>query len=949
MLLLAVNTPARATDFFWQSPGGGAFTDSDFWQPFDPITMIGPGGPGDTVNFDLGVPTASRYTVAEVVGENNRLLVHDDSLTLSLSGGYMLLSNTTSEPSFAVGVAAGDTGDVILTGNGILATEHGSIGSGADTTGTVTVTGAGSNWNNSGELTIGNFGTGTMVIEAGGVVSSLNSGIGIDAGATGEVTVTGAGSNWNNSGVLFVGVSGTGTLTIEAGGSVSNTAGHIGRSGSTGVANVSGPGSTWTNTSELRVGIGGGAGTLTIGDSGQVDVLDDGTGTLALASSTAATGILNIGAVAGDAPLAAGVLNAAAVHGTSDTATLNFNHTDSNYAFENTSGTPIAITGSTTVRHLGSGKTILDGTNIHGPLTPYAGGTTVKRGTLEVTGSISHDNALFLVGENSGDNGAVRITGGGQVTSRFGEVGLNFGSTGHVEVSGPGSTWINVDGAGFDNHLHLGRGGSGSLDINNGGVVNNRDGTLGLFEGTGSAVISGADSIWTISRDLTVGGDGVGVLTIEAGGAVSGLRGFIGWNSSSNGQVTVTGANATLTHSGDLFIGNSGTGTLTIEAGGSVSSPLSAIGVNGGATGEVTVTGAGSNLNNSGELFVGVFGSGTLTIEAGGSVSNAAGTIGHFASSTGVVTVTGSDSTWINGGPLVVANAGQFELRIEDGGRVENIDGFIAAGSGSIGAAIVSGASSTWTMSGQLSIGGSASTGDDGGWGTLLIGPGGTVSVVEDIVVFPNDLMELDGGTLTASTVTFDGGGQFNFLAGTLHVGTFDGDLTNQGGTLAPGDSAGSTTIVGDYTQGATATLDIEIGGDQPGEFDVLTVTGTATLAGELRVADIEPFVPAAGGAFVVLAAADVVGTFESATMPAHYEVLYGPTTVTVQSVAPSADLNQDGVVDLVDFGLFQTCFNGSNQPPSPNCMKGVNADLDQEGDVDLNDFVLFYEAAYGS
>jgi T5SS/PEP-CTERM-associated repeat protein len=46
----------------------------------------------------------------------------------------------------------------------------------------------------------------------------------------GTVTVTGDGSKWTNSGFVAIGDSGKGTLTVEDGGSVSNTDGYLGYS-----------------------------------------------------------------------------------------------------------------------------------------------------------------------------------------------------------------------------------------------------------------------------------------------------------------------------------------------------------------------------------------------------------------------------------------------------------------------------------------------------------------------------------------------------------------------------------------------------------------------------------------------------------------------------------------------------------------------------------------------
>ena len=58
------------------------------------------------------------------------------------------------------------------------------------------------------------------------------------------------------------------------------------------------------------------------------------------------------------------------------------------------------------------------------------------------------------------------------------------------------------------------------------------------------------------------------------------------------------------------------------------------------------------------------------------------------------------------------------------------------------------------------------------------------------------------------------------------------------------------------------------------------------------------------------------------------------------------ADLDQDGDVDLTDFGRFRTCFNGPNRPASQaNC---DDADFDNDADVDLRDFGVFQSCFNG-
>jgi len=66
--------------------------------------------------------------------------------------------------------------------------------------------------------------------------------------------------------------------------------------------------------------------------------------------------------------------------------------------------------------------------------------------------------------------------------------------------------------------------------------------------------------------------------------------------------------------------------------------------------------------------------------------------------------------------------------------------------------------------------------------------------------------------------------------------GTVTGVVENSGGVVAPGLSVGVMTISRDYIQGAGASLEIEIEGTGPAEFDHLFDYQSASLAGELHV-----------------------------------------------------------------------------------------------------------------
>lgn len=130
--------------------------------------------------------------------------------------------------------------------------------------------------------------------------------------------------------------------------------------------------------------------------------------------------------------------------------------------------------------------------------------------------------------------------------------------------------------------------------------------------------------------------------------------------------------------------------------------------------------------------------------------------------------------------------------------------------------------------------------------------------------------LSLTGGTLAAGSITKGvGTAAFNWTDGTLHVGTFGSedqrlDLVQDGGTLAPGNSPGMTTVHGHYAMNAGA-IEIEINGYDQGDqglvgdahdgigYDFVKVHGDATLAGSLNVLLLDGFLPDLGTHFDVL------------------------------------------------------------------------------------------------
>lgn len=174
------------------------------------------------------------------------------------------------------------------------------------------------------------------------------------------------------------------------------------------------------------------------------------------------------------------------------------------------------------------------------------------------------------------------------------------------------------------------------------------------------------------------------------------------------------------------------------------------------------------------------------------------------------------------------------------------------------------------------------------------------------------------GGSLDATNITVENGNSFNFNGGTLAVDNFTGNLVNNGGTLAAGDSPGTTHINGDYTQLIAGIFGVEIGGLLQGsEYDWLNITGNATLGGTLDVDLFDlgsgSFTLGVGDVFDILSAESITGEFDLLTLAAlgeglEWDVSYltdfsGTTdlvrlTINDVNVMPIANAGNDQIVN---------------------------------------------------
>ena len=568
-----------------------------------------------------------------------------------------------------------------------------------------------------------------------------------------------------------------------------------------------------------------------------------------------------------------------------------------------------------------------------------SGGSGSNEGDAAIGLNAGADGSLIITGDGSswktggavavglGGKGGLDVANGASLTSEAdshgvsGYIGQMAGSNGFATIEGDNSKWeangdlkVGLAGVGtleikdqaqvLANNMSLGTlaGGDGTVSMTGGtldlagslivgdaakgtmtvdpsapddvGDVRSLNGIIGAQAGSngqvtiGSALGNGLQataSQWTIQQSLIVGQAGNGGLDI--GGTVTSLSTTIGQAISGSGDITVENG-GTWTTTNDLVIADKGLGSVEVLKGGFASVTVGAvtIGNQHSSVGSLDVQG---QFNMPQNLIIGASGTGTMKIENGGAVASGDAHIAQGAASSGTVTVTGANSSWSVQGAFGVGEGGTGVLNIQDGGLVTSGSGLIGSAAGSSGSVTVDGQKSLWNATAQ------------NGSGIINVGGGGSKGL----------LMVSNGGQVIANQVNVNSGG-------TLAGQGVTGNVTNNGGTVTPTDGPGLMTITGNYTQNSGALV-FDIDGDQPGQFDQLSVQGLANFAGGTIDINFENgFAPIAGDTFDLIFA--VLGLSNSGV------------TVDVKGLAPGTDFTESFTANGFSLDL------GPNVGPPP-------------------------------
>jgi T5SS/PEP-CTERM-associated repeat protein len=251
-------------------------------------TYIGGGGPGTVTVTGTG-SQLNDSSGSNIIGYGNGqgTLNIQSGGVVNLNGadiggyagtapGTVTVSGAGSQFNVPAGISLG------LAGVGTLNIQNGGVANLGDTDiggidgsapGILTVEGAGSHLNVNGGLNVALAGDGTLTIESSGMANITGSTLvgGTYANVPGIITVSGPGSQLHMNGATELGFLGNGTLNIENGGLVSTGSSAVlgARSGSLGTAMVVGQGSQWNIAGDLYVGDGG-SGLLTVTNGGTV-------------------------------------------------------------------------------------------------------------------------------------------------------------------------------------------------------------------------------------------------------------------------------------------------------------------------------------------------------------------------------------------------------------------------------------------------------------------------------------------------------------------------------------------------------------------------------------------------------------------------------------------------------------------------------------------------------
>jgi hypothetical protein len=606
----------------------------------------------------------------------------------------------------------------------------------------------------------------------------------------------------------------------------------------------------------------------------------------------------------------------------------------------NTAAGVFSTGGQTTITNSGtiSGATGVE-IDTGGSVTNNAGG--IIRGTggegvgdgigvaaLPNSGVAPEPLAVANSGTISGTNTAIDLEGGGSITNNSGaSIVAGAGNPAVIANGGPliflnagtitGSVTLDTlpgTAANFANQATLVTGGIIAGDLNlgtNPGTILTLDGAgiealskavTGLITNAGSVIKQGTGT-WVVDKSV---GNNPGGTTVESGTLIDALTNALG-----TGPITVTGNASLLQISQGVEIANPNQITLTdggsIDNAGTISTPPGGL-ISGTGGGNITNEETGIITNTAGNAVI---------FNAGGNLLNLAGALVQSNTAAGVFS-TGGQTTITNSGTI----SGLIGINLAGGGSVTNNAGGVISGRSGLAILNAGGPikfSNAGTINGNVLLGNFANTAQlfSGGRinGNLNLGNSAASNLILDGSTDQSLSQAISGTIANAGSLTKQGSANWtvdvamsapvstNILAGVLTVnssltsplvtvqagamlkgtGNVLGNVVNLG-TISPGNSPGTLTIGGNFTQGAGGTYNVEI--FSPQNYSRLVVLGHASLDGTLHLTLASGFRFQPGETFTVLTAQGISGTFRTISGNSSVQVTYANGQVIVNPAA---------------------------------------------------------------
>jgi hypothetical protein len=483
------------------------------------------------------------------LSDGGTLIATNGQTHLARTGtGEMLVNGTLRTQNLFLGNTAGSQGTLTLASGLAEMQADWSVGSVANSTGTVWMTG-GQLVASNGFSTIGFSGSGQMAVSNGTVLGAAIF-VGLDTGARGTLTMAG--------GIINSGLGGSSDPALTVGRNASST------------------GTVWITGGQLvATNVVGGGSLVIIGQSG--------VGRLTLSNGTVNAGTVTIAKNAGSAgtlTMAGGTLTAEQLVATNGVGTIEFpagTMTLRGAEIANSLAFQIGGAGQTAVLNLVAGTNRFYFSLYLGPSANATGMLWMTGGQLLVTnsstsigksgvGRMTVSNGTWraidtYVGFDTGSQGTLVLAGGSIVFSSFLSLAQDAGATGTFWMTGGQLVITN-------NETAVGNLGVGQMTVSN-GTWRARDVTVGFLAGSqGRLTVAGGTNL--LSSSLTVGGSAGsrGTLTV-AGGVTSVYSNLtVGFTAcTSTGIVNVTGGALRVTNNAANAVLEVRSGTLTQSGG----------------------------------------------------------------------------------------------------------------------------------------------------------------------------------------------------------------------------------------------------------------------------------------------------------------------------------------------------------------------------------------------